>query len=132
MDDNIDENEINERVHLNSILRLHILTILFMEAIYFVVSCVASFFPWEFYVVNPICLLISIEVGWLTFKRFTPVHRQREFRQILVTIVLIAAILQALIQPADSLSFTLRLLRMACAIFLFTFALLASLALFWM
>lgn len=131
-DYNIDEDDVRERVYFNSVFKSYILSLLLMEAIYFLVHVLASALFREFHVLNPICLLFALELGWLAFKRFSSRFLQQELKKILMTIAVIAVVLEFVISSEDAPGFTIRLFHMAFGSFAVTAGLFSVLALIFM
>jgi hypothetical protein len=125
MDYEIDEDDVMDREYQREIMSFKILLLLLMELIYVVTHVVASFWLTDFYLLNPIVLLLSMDGALVIVKSCFLRHLQQQadnfqFTSVFISITLMSLILQTDINPQSSLFSAITILHMVLGCFVIT------------
>lgn len=103
MDEIIDVNDVSDRVFVHMILQSYVLTLFFIEAVFIVLHYLASLYFVNFQITNPICVLLAMELCWITYKHVSTRFLQKGLWELLSTIALIVMGLPLVITPGNVL-----------------------------
>src|SRR5690349_19368434 len=125
IDYNIDEEEINEREDIHTKLTIFIVTVVVIMIFYICLHIIASLFCEQFQLLNPICLLLGIELGLRNMNLFRPhIHRHSSddffLGTLMMTVAVVSFAIQFSIEPENSLNFSLQVLNSAFGSFIVT------------
>lgn len=99
MDEIIDVDDVSDRVYVHMILQSYVLALLFIEAVFIILHYLASLFFVNFQFINPICVLFSMELGWIEYKCVSTRLLQKGLWELLSAIALLVMGLSFVITP---------------------------------
>lgn len=117
-DYNFDEDEIREREMLHTELTIYIRSIVLIMTFYICFHVVSSALSTQFQALNPICLLLAIELGLRCMKYFSPRLRRylaEDFflATLMMTITAVSFLLQLFLVNGMTDDFALQILQSA-------------------